>query len=92
MFQRNVWPSSSGSKNPQARDQHEQVAAVDFYTLKMEALCSPETSIYTISTQCHIPEGSIFHNHCHEKLKFYILTEVLYGLIQPLQANLEILF
>jgi hypothetical protein len=31
----------------------------DFYTLKMEAIRSSETSVYTISTRRHIPEDGI---------------------------------
>jgi hypothetical protein len=33
-----------------------------FYTLKMEAIHSSETSVYTISTQHHIPEDTILLN------------------------------
>jgi hypothetical protein len=31
----------------------------DFYTLKMEAICSSETPVYTISRRLHIPEDGI---------------------------------
>jgi hypothetical protein len=33
----------------------------DFSTLKMEAICSSETSIHTRSTRCHIPEDGILY-------------------------------
>jgi hypothetical protein len=36
-----------GRKNPQARNQREQVPTADFSTLKMEAIPSSETSVYT---------------------------------------------
>jgi hypothetical protein len=35
----------------------------DFYTLKMEAIRSSETSDNTISTRRHIPEDGIFQNN-----------------------------
>jgi hypothetical protein len=49
----------------------------DFYTLKMEAICSSETSVHTRSTRRHIPEDGILHNHPYEYLRSYtIITEV----------------
>jgi hypothetical protein len=42
-------------------------------TLKMEAICSSETSAETQrTTQCHIPEDDTLHNHCSENIKSYI--------------------
>jgi hypothetical protein len=41
-------------------------------TLKMEAICSSETSVETQrNTRCHIPEDDTLHNHRHENLKSY---------------------
>jgi hypothetical protein len=48
---------------------HAGTSLADFSTLKMEAIRSSETSVYTISTRCHIPEGGILHSHGHENLK-----------------------
>jgi hypothetical protein len=42
-----------------------------FSTLKMEAIRSSETSVYTGSTRHHIPENGIFHSHRRENLKSY---------------------
>jgi hypothetical protein len=50
----------------------------DFYTLKMEAILSSETSIYTISTRLHIPEDEILHTHRHENLKSYFNTILVF--------------
>jgi hypothetical protein len=73
-----------------ARNQCEQVAAswaclrpsahtgsslADFYTLKMEAIRSSETSVHTRSTRRHIPEGGILYSHRRENLKSYIIFE-----------------
>jgi hypothetical protein len=43
----------------------------NFSTLKMEAICSSETSVYIISIRRHIPEDGILHNHSRENLKSY---------------------
>jgi hypothetical protein len=81
---------SSGQKNPGARNQLEQVAAVcnlqspahadsslaDFSTLKMDAKCSSETSVHTRSTQRHIPENGILHSHRRENLKSYKYQDI----------------
>jgi hypothetical protein len=40
-------------------------------TLKMEAIRSSETSVYTISTWRHILEDGIIHSHRRENLKSY---------------------
>jgi hypothetical protein len=42
-------------------------------TLKMEAICSSETSVETReTTRLHIPKDDILHNHRCENLKSYI--------------------
>jgi hypothetical protein len=42
-------------------------------TLKMEAICSSETSVDTQrTTRCHIPEDDTLHNQHCEDLKSYI--------------------
>jgi hypothetical protein len=43
----------------------------DFSTLKMEAILSSETSVHTRSTQRHMPEDGILHNHLCENFKSY---------------------
>jgi hypothetical protein len=51
---------------------------VDFYTLMMEAICSSETYVYTISTRCHIPDDDILHSHRRENLKLpFVLMIIL---------------
>jgi hypothetical protein len=40
-------------------------------TLKMEATCSSETSLYNKSTRLHISEDGIFHTHSRKNLKSY---------------------
>jgi hypothetical protein len=35
----------------------------DFHTLKMEAIHTSETSVYTISPWRHIPEDGVLHIH-----------------------------
>jgi hypothetical protein len=42
-------------------------------TLKMEALCSSETSVSTqLTTRRHIPEDNTLHNHRCENFKSYM--------------------
>jgi hypothetical protein len=43
----------------------------DFYTPKIEAIRSSETSIYRISTRRYIPEDCILHSHRRENHKSY---------------------
>jgi hypothetical protein len=42
---------------------HAGSSLADFYTLKMEAIRSSETSVYTISTRCHISEDGILQRY-----------------------------
>jgi hypothetical protein len=44
-----------------------------FGTLMMEALSSSETSVLKRATRRNIPEDDIFHSHCREDLKSYII-------------------
>jgi hypothetical protein len=47
-------------------------------TLKMEAICSSETSLETQrTTRRHIPEYDTIHNHRCENLKFYKIKVIL---------------
>jgi hypothetical protein len=47
-------------------------------TLKMETICSSETSVASQqTTRRHIPEDDTLHNHRCENLKSYIYTYVL---------------
>jgi hypothetical protein len=41
----------------------------DFSTLKMQAIRSSETSVYTKSTRRHIPEDGILNDTFYEKSK-----------------------
>jgi hypothetical protein len=43
--------------------------------LKMEALLSSETSVFTRTTGRNISEGGILHSHRREHHKFYILMD-----------------
>jgi hypothetical protein len=53
------------------------LARVISSTLKMEATCSSETSVYNKPTWHRIAEDSILHSHRHENLKSYILVVAL---------------
>jgi hypothetical protein len=51
-------------------------------TLKMEAICSSETSFATQqTTRRHIPEDDTLHNHRSESLKSYILYHCIFIII-----------
>jgi hypothetical protein len=52
---------------------HANFLLADFSALKVEAIHSSETPVHTRTTRCHIPEYSIFHSHCCENLKSYML-------------------
>jgi hypothetical protein len=56
------------------RSAHAGASLADFSTLKMEAIHSSETSVYTRSTQRHIPEDGILHSHRCKNLKSYKLV------------------
>jgi hypothetical protein len=79
------------AKNPRARHQREQVAAVcslqlpahagssraDFSTLKMEAINSSETLVHTRSTRRNILECGILYSHRRENFKPYKIVFVV---------------
>jgi hypothetical protein len=55
-------------ENPRAENQRQQACPslqppsdADFSTLKMDSICSTETSVNPGSTQRHIPEDDILH-------------------------------
>jgi hypothetical protein len=57
-------------------------------TLKMEAICSSETSVETQrNTRRHIPEDDTLHNHRCENLKSYIGSIWLEHLHHSVQAK-----
>jgi hypothetical protein len=64
------------SKNQQASKW--LIAEIISFTLKMEAICSSETSVATQeTTRRHIPEDDIIHNYRCENLKSYIVTALV---------------
>jgi hypothetical protein len=84
-FRRNVSPTYSGYKKSKSdepgwvgscRDYSYLLTLVHHswisYTLKMEAICSSETSANKIPTRRHIPEDGILHSHRRENLKSYM--------------------
>jgi hypothetical protein len=50
---------------------HAGSSLADFSTLKMEAICSSETSVHTRSTRLHIPADGVLHSYRRENLKSY---------------------
>jgi hypothetical protein len=60
-------PAWAGVSKLQPPD-HAGSPLADFYTLKMEAIRSSETSVHTRSTRRHIPEDGILHSHRGENL------------------------
>jgi hypothetical protein len=51
---------------------HAGSSHADFYTLKMEAIRTSETSVHSpTTTRRHTPEDDILHSHRHENLKSY---------------------
>jgi hypothetical protein len=46
--------------------------SADFLPLKMEVICSSETSVHVRTTRRYIPEDGDFHNYRCENLKSYI--------------------
>jgi hypothetical protein len=64
-----------GRRISRKTNQRESRWQAEFYppTLKMEAICSSETSVdFQRITRRYIPEDSTFHNHRCENLKSYI--------------------
>jgi hypothetical protein len=51
---------------------HAGFSFADFSTMKMEVICSFETSVHARSTRRHIPEDDILHSHRRENLKSYL--------------------
>jgi hypothetical protein len=56
-------------------------------TLKIEAICSSETSALTRTTRRHILERDILHSHRRENLKSYISSPELPGFSSAASAN-----
>jgi hypothetical protein len=78
-FRRNILPPFSGSKNKQAElclpPAYTLVSCSAYFsTMKMEAICSSETSVdFQRTTRRHTPEDSTLHYHRCENLKSYKL-------------------
>jgi hypothetical protein len=73
-FRRNISPLSSGSKNkPSKISAQKHIASRAL--LKMEAICSSETSVdLQRTTRRYIPDDSTLHNHRCKNLKSCILN------------------
>jgi hypothetical protein len=68
-FQRNMLPSSESMTK----------------ALKMETICSPETSVdFQRTTRLYVPEDSTLHNHSCENLRSW---GILHDFSQPLQTR-----
>jgi hypothetical protein len=74
------------------------LSEIIFSTLKMEAICSSETSVATQqTTRRHIPEDNILHNHRCENLKSCIISSCqggdgfLLSQDQPMGTELQFL-
>jgi hypothetical protein len=74
MEQGPCWEASSGLPSAVFSHLHTLVPGS---ILKMEAIRSYETSVYTRSTRRHIPEDGILHSHCRENLRSYIIVVYL---------------
>jgi hypothetical protein len=57
------------------------------FTLKMEVICSSETSVNPGSTRRHIPEDYILHSHRCENLNSYMLILLLHLLLWNLDLD-----
>jgi hypothetical protein len=55
---------------------HAGSTLTDFSTMKMEAIHSSETSVYTKYTRRYFPEDGILHSHRRENLKSYMRDQV----------------
>jgi hypothetical protein len=73
---------------------HAGSSLADFSTLKMEAIRSSETSVYTRSTRRHIPEDGILHSHRRENLKsytsFFIFTNTSGEILESYLASYQV--
>jgi hypothetical protein len=71
---------------------HAGSSLADFSTLKMEAIRSSETSVYTRSTRHYIPEDGILHSHRREILKSYksVVCFGNFSFLSPLELYLKI--
>jgi hypothetical protein len=95
MFRRNTSPPSSGSKNkPSKKPAWKQVASRAYSsTLKIEAICSSETSVYFQRTARHyIAQDSTLHNRSCENLKlwFYISSLIDEGTSNNITLTLDV--
>jgi hypothetical protein len=81
MFQKNILPPFSGSKNKPSKisacllPTFMLVSCLAYFsTLKMKAMCSSERLVdFQWTTWRYIPEDSTPHNHCCENLISYII-------------------
>jgi hypothetical protein len=64
-------------------------------TVTMEAAVSSETLVVYQNTQCHIPEDSVLHSHCHGNLKsrsayIYFIFRLLSFTVYKTSAYLDV--